>query len=183
MSTRAEDLAAADKRIEALQARANQIQAEFGTYNDQVTESITGILKDAGCWDEVHELDQERNKARQEMQGQLAALQREANALAQAKRFLLIREQEDQVEAAPKEATVASDEDALKIDEAPEAAPEMEEQAPADEDAEEVEDAEDAEDAEADKAPAPPPAPPVAAPKGKGEDSSKKNRPKPPSFR
>ncbi len=176
MSTRAEDLAAADKRIEALQVRANQIQAEFGAYNDQVTETVTGILKDAGCWDEVHELDQERNKARQEMQGQIAALQREANALAQAKRFLLIREQEDLVEAAPKAApkevaTVASDEDALKID----AAPEMEELAPTPD--------EDEDEDVVEEAPVAAPVPPVAAPKAKIEDSSKKNRPKPPSFR
>ena len=94
--SRANDLAAADHRLAILQATATQAQTKFAEYSDQVTELISETLKTAGVFDEVHELEQERNRARQELTNRLQVLQREADGLAQAKRFLLEREVEEQ---------------------------------------------------------------------------------------
>lgn len=95
--SRKDDLKELEKEIALLEAKGADIQARYQTYAAEVASSIEAIMKAAGVWEEVNELELDRNRVQQEAQQKLNVLQDDLKDKRKIYQFLRMRESQEKV--------------------------------------------------------------------------------------
>lgn len=73
-----------ESKLENIRTEAKELQQQFQDYSQGVQESILQILKDAGVFDEVQQLEKDRMEVLQDAQKKFKSLQDSADALVKA---------------------------------------------------------------------------------------------------
>jgi len=92
--SRHEDLTYCETEVQKLRAEAVSIRESFQKYEVEVGQAIREILVEAGVFEEVNKLEEDRQTARQRFQQKLKGLNEQATDLQKIRDFLLGREQE-----------------------------------------------------------------------------------------
>ena len=71
-------------KLEGIRNEAKDLQQQFQDYSQGVQESILQILKDAGVFEEVQQLEKDRMEVLQDAQKKFKSLQESADALVKA---------------------------------------------------------------------------------------------------
>jgi len=95
MSQRQKDIDDIQTKIAKLQTEQQEIAQKYQTYHGEVQEKITGLLKGAGIFEKVNELENGRQQVQQEAQQKGMALQQQVQDLMKMRAYLLERQQED----------------------------------------------------------------------------------------
>jgi hypothetical protein len=112
-SDRKADLAHVEAQLKELGDEMRQIQKTYQTYHSEVQDTVKDIMVEAGVFEQVNKLEQERAEAGERAQKKIQALQQKAQDLQRIRAFLVGREQIDQAEekseAEPSDETDAGD--------------------------------------------------------------------------
>ena len=86
---RKEDLERVEQDMKAVAADGQNIQKTYQTYAQKVNAKISAILKKAGVFDQVHELEEQRSGTQQKAQAKLNAAQKKLQELGLVRDYLL----------------------------------------------------------------------------------------------
>jgi hypothetical protein len=103
-------------KLDGIRSDAKDLQQQFQEYSQGVQESILQLLKDAGIFDEVQQLEKDRMEVLQDAQKKFKSLQESADALVKA----IAMFEPDADEKASVETFEAQDEPEVKAEVKPE---------------------------------------------------------------
>jgi uncharacterized phage infection (PIP) family protein YhgE len=83
-------------QIRALEGSINTVVTQYQTYHAEVAASVKTILETAGVWDEVHAMELEREKIRQQADQKIQGMRAEMEKLAQVHTWLLNQKGEEE---------------------------------------------------------------------------------------
>lgn len=98
---RTDDLEYTDKRLQGLQAEADTLVDTFKRYEAEIRVSVQEIVKAAGIWDEINELEMALEQTREKLKEKLEKLNAEAIDIRKIQEFLKSRVEETPVEVLP----------------------------------------------------------------------------------
>lgn len=93
--SRQKDIDKLTREITEKQQELNATAQKAQTYSQEVTESVTAILKKAGVWAEINKLEEDRRQVQQEAQQKINKLQGEINDLNKTRAWLMGQDQAD----------------------------------------------------------------------------------------
>lgn len=100
MSTRTQDISHVEEELERVQKERDAVLKKFETYSTQVRVKVDELLKEAGIYDSVHEMEVQKAGFAKQVQEKVNGYNTELARLVEVRKFLLDREGGDK-EVAP----------------------------------------------------------------------------------